>query len=120
MHDSNKLSDKIRDRGTRLQKNLDSFETNEYIEETTPAYRQKRTRGTLSLREKIDIVRLVKFKWVPYREVAKEFRVSVVTVSALVQKVQKNPKFLRELAHQNQLRENGRRRIGDTVQELLD
>ena len=101
MHDTSKLSDKIRDRGTRLKKNLNSFDSNEFIGETTPSYRKKRSRGHLSLSEKIDIVRQVKFKFVPQREVAKEFRVSVATVSALTMKAHKDPKYLRELAHQN-------------------
>ena len=76
LHDTSKLSDKIQDLGTRLKKNLRSFEANEYIEETTLAYRRRGHRPKLSLPEMIDIVRLVKFKFVPQLDVAKQFRVS--------------------------------------------
>ena len=88
--ETNKLSNKVRDRVASVKKNLEKLEPNEFIEPTSAASRHKlKNRETLSLSDKIDIVEKVKFKWVPQKEVAKEFRVSESTVSQLMLKVRR-------------------------------
>lgn len=69
----------------------------------------------MSLSEKIDIVEKVKFKWVPQAEVAREFRVSKATISALMAKVRKNPKYIRELADHKYYRDKGRQEVQDFI-----
>ena len=49
-----------------IKRGLKSFETNEYIEPTTPLCRKKmKNRPKVSLSDTIDIVEKVKFKWIP-------------------------------------------------------
>ena len=98
-----------------------SLDPNEYIEPTIPGRRIKmKTRSALSLSDKIDIVEKVKFKFVPQDAVAKEYRVSPSTISALVVKIRNNPQFLRELANHKYERDKNKDQVATAVQEQLD
>ena len=89
---------------------------NEYIEEANPDSRRRtKMRRNLTLAEKVDIVKRVKFEWKTYAEVAKEFRVTVSAVSAVMSKLRQNPKYLKELADHNYQRDKGRQLIGEAV-----
>ena len=62
-------------------------------------YRQKTgVRVTLSLSDKIDIVEKVKFKWIPHKRVAREYRVSESVISKLMTKVRENKGYIKTLA----------------------
>lgn len=68
------------------------------MEPTSTASRQHiKNRQKLSLSDTIDIVAKVKFKWVPMNDVAKEYRVSISTISDVICKLRKNPNYIREL-----------------------
>ena len=59
--------------------------------------RRSRRRAVLSVDEKINIVHKVLVEFEYQKDVAKEYRISIQTVSTLVSKAKKKPEFLREL-----------------------
>ena len=93
---TSKLSNKVRSRGTKLTPDPHAISPAEYHEPTSLATRKaSKTRGPLTLSEKVDIVRMVKFEWTPPVEVAKVFRTSISVVTKLMMKVRKDPQFLK-------------------------
>ena len=114
MHDTSKLSNKIRDRESRVRENKESFEPKEFMEPTSLADRRRlKDREPLSLSDTIDIVIKIKFKWIPSADVAKEYRVSIQTISQLMRKAHKDPLFVRDLANKKWERERAREKVVD-------
>ena len=62
----------------------------------------------------------IKFKWIPAADVAKEYRVSMSTISQLMKKAHKDRYFVRDLANKKQERERARERVAGAVQDMLD
>ena len=121
MHDTSKLSNKIRDRESRVRENKESFEPKEFMEPTSLADRRRlKDREPLSLSDTIDIVIKIKFKWIPSADVAKEYRVSIQTISQLMRKAHKDPLFVRDLANKKWERERAREKVVDVMAGLLD
>lgn len=82
-----------------VKKSLDSFSTNEFIEPTTACSRQFiKHREKLGLSDIIDIVEKIKFKWIPMKDVAREYRVSLQAIQEVMTKIRKNPQYIKELA----------------------
>ena len=50
----------------------------------------------------------IKFKFIPRSEVAREYRVSPSTISDVMNKLKKNPNYIRELAGHKQDRDKAR------------
>ena len=81
---------------------MESFKPSELIEPTGIANRYKtKRREKLTLSETIDIVDKIKFKWIPYKDVAKEYRISIPTISQLMTKLRKDKNYIQSLAHHN-------------------
>ena len=70
----------------------------DFAEDTSIACRKrKRTKPTLSKSEMLDIVYDVLIEHKKVNMVAKEYRVGFNTVTVLISKARKNPKFIAEL-----------------------
>ena len=113
---TSKLSNRIRDRETGMKDNLNSFKPQEFVEPTSLANRYKsKNREPLSLTDKIDIVMKIKFQFVPWRDVGKEYRVSDSAMQQLMSKMRKDQNFIRDLAKKKRERERARERVADAI-----
>ena len=93
-----KLSNLVRSRGTKQPADCNTISPSEYKEPTPIATRRvSKTRGPLTLTEKIDVIRMIKFELTPTAHVAKVFSTSVNVIAQLMTKVTKNPQHLRSL-----------------------
>ena len=112
------LGKKLQNRGTGVKKDPYDIQPKEYIEPTDIVCRKKgKGRPKLTVREKIKIVHKVICEHHSEKEVAKEHRISQQYVSYLCMKTRKNPKFLTEMASENQKKAAVR---VDVLQVIMD
>ena len=69
-------------------------------------------------KEKLAIVYKAVVEQKEYRLISAEFRTTKYTISRLVAKAKKNPKFISELFSNEQLKEKKRELIHDVVEEM--
>jgi len=95
-HDeAQKIAKRLRNRNDGTVKEANPIKPSEYIEPTTASCRKRGTkRAMLTVGQKVDIVHKVIHWRLPILDVAKEYRITKPYVSMLVNKAQRNPKFL--------------------------
>ena len=91
------------------------------LEEEVPAPCRKRgsRRPVLTVSEKLAIIHQAVVEQLPWKEIAKEHRVSVPTVGILVGKARKKPEFLREISAKEDGKAAKRQAVGVVVEELI-
>ena len=67
----------------------------------SPERRQGRNRTRLTLNEKLEISQLVLVDYIKYKDVAKQYRVSVNRVCQLIHRIKRKPNMLSELVAKN-------------------
>ena len=77
--------------------------------------RKSKKRAPLSVKDKTGIVHMALVDHELFRDVAREYRVGLVTVQRLVTKARAHPQFLAELVADRQLREEKRDEIATAV-----
>ena len=77
-------------------------------------------RPILSLMEKLEIVYEAIVKQRLFKDIAKEYRVSLPTVGAYVLKAKKNPNFFKELLFKKELREARQKRVENVLENLIE
>ncbi|MEC8141976.1 MAG: hypothetical protein VX071_00625 [Candidatus Thermoplasmatota archaeon] len=78
-----------------------------------------RNRKNLGLSQTIDIVEKVKFKWIPYKDVAKEHRVHPQAILDLLTKLRKDPKYIKELARHKHDRDKHRQTVSVELSKMM-
>ena len=74
------------------------YKASEFKSETLIDRRKcRRSKGQISLKEKIEITKKVLVDYVKQADVAREYRVTIGRISQLVKLSRKNPKYLNEL-----------------------
>ena len=91
------------------------------MENIPPHLRKKGSRrGILSPKERLAIVHSAIVEQKKYKDIAKEYRITIPLISIYVSKAKKNPKFISELFAKEEMQEKKVEMVKEVVEEMRD
>ena len=110
----------IRKRGETKTKGLKELSLPDFIEDVPIGARKKtKGRGPLKLKDKIEIAHKVLVQFLPYSDVAKEYRIGQSVICKLIKKAKDNPAFLEELQAMEERTKLQKQGTVDKIQEMI-
>jgi hypothetical protein len=90
----------------------------EKMDLSSAEFKKGSKRPMLTQAEKLEIIHSAVIKLMKYKDIAKQFRVTVATVGMLVSKARKKPKFMDELFAKQDLRQLKTSRVQQVVNDM--